>query len=207
MTEDASEAGGGRSADRADILEAARREFIQRGFASARIRDISTATGTTDAKIYRLFASKQALFDDVLADALHTLVDQIRRMAADFPSATREARYRLARQTQERVLVLFEEIAPLLGVALFHDSEAGRRFYRDRLWPALSECAEAVGGVMTDQRKQSVDPRHLILAMVGMHLAAATARAQSLDGAAGDQDPVSDAITESLAYGLGALIA
>jgi hypothetical protein len=88
---------------------------------------------------------------------------------------------------------------------LFHDSEAGRRFYRDRLWPALAECADALGGVMTEQRKQRVDPRHLILAMVGMHLAAATARAQELDRAAGE-DAVSDAITQSLAYGLDALL-
>ncbi|HEY1971229.1 MAG TPA: helix-turn-helix domain-containing protein [Pseudonocardia sp.] len=190
---------------RADVLGAARREFVRRGFAGARIRDISAATGTTDAKIYRLFPSKQALFDEVLSDSLRTLVEQIRVMAAEFPTASRADRFQLARQTQERVLLLFEEIAPLLGVALFHDSEAGRRFYRDRLWPALAECADALGGVMTEQRKQRVDPRHLILAMVGMHLAAATARAQELDRAAGE-DAVSDAITQSLAYGLDALL-
>jgi AcrR family transcriptional regulator len=190
------------SSGRPEILAAARREFVQRGFAGARIRDISAATGTTDAKIYRLFPSKQALFDEVLADALRTLVEQIREMTAGFPSSSRSDRYQLARQTQERVLELFSEVAPLLGVALFHDSEAGRRFYRDALWPALSECADALGGVMTEERKQLVDPQHLILAMVGMHLAAATSRAQT-PGSAGS---AGEAITESLAYGLGALL-
>lgn len=203
----------GNTGDRAGILAAARREFVQRGFASARIRDISAATGTSDAKIYRLFPSKQALFDEVLNDSLRTLVEQIRAMVAEFPSASRTARFQLARQTQERVLRLFEEVAPLLGVALFHDSEVGRRFYNEVLWPALTECADALGGVMTEQRRQLVDPRHLILAMVGMHLAAATARAQNLErddviaNGRGDEDAVGEAITRSLAYGLGAVVA
>lgn len=196
----------GKTADKAEILAAARREFIRCGFASARIRDISVATGTSDAKIYRLFPSKQALFDEVLSESLRVLVDQIRAMVAEFPTASRSARFELARRTQERVLRLFEEVAPLLGVALFHDSEVGRRFYNDTLWPALTECATALGGVMTEQRRQAVDPRHLILAMVGMHLAAATARAQNLERDDVDEDAVGGAITRSLAYGLEAVL-
>lgn len=192
---------------RAEILAVAREEFSRRGFAGARIRDISATTGVTDAMIYRLFPSKQVLFEEAIADSLAGLVERMREMAAEFEGASRAKRYGLAQATQAEVLRLFEEIAPLLGVALFHDSEAGRHFYRDLLWPALAECADALSGVLTEKQKRVIDPQQLILAMMGMHLAAATARTQDPDGSRVAGTAVGDAITESLAYGLsGALL-
>jgi AcrR family transcriptional regulator len=185
---------------RAQILAAARSEFGARGYASGRVRDIAHAVGVTDAVIYRQFPSKRELFREVLADALRDLVSRIETMVAQFPGASRSHRYELARRTQSDLHDMFEEFAPLLGVALFHDSEDGRAFYQEMLWPALSAGAAALGGVMTERSRAAIPPEEVMIAMLGMHLAMATATSQE-DAPISRQD-AGDAITSSLAYGL-----
>ena len=51
------------------ILAAARAEFAARGFAAASVRTIALKAGTTAAMINYYFGGKQALYDDVVADA------------------------------------------------------------------------------------------------------------------------------------------
>jgi AcrR family transcriptional regulator len=54
---------------RADILEVARREFADRGYAGARVDDIAARTRTTKRMIYYYFGGKEQLYLAVLEQA------------------------------------------------------------------------------------------------------------------------------------------
>ncbi|MCJ2184466.1 TetR/AcrR family transcriptional regulator [Novosphingobium sp. 1949] len=58
-----------RDADRtrAQILEVATRIFAQKGLNGARVDEIAAATGTSKRMIYYYFASKEGLYEEVLA--------------------------------------------------------------------------------------------------------------------------------------------
>src|ERR1700687_4567439 len=51
---------------RAAILQAAERVLVMRGFAAASVSDIAAAAGVSDGLIYRYFASKRDLLNNVL---------------------------------------------------------------------------------------------------------------------------------------------
>lgn len=71
---------------KADLKQAALRLFAQRGFAGTSIRAISAAVGLSDSVLYAHFASKQAIFDAVLAE--HGLI-RILHLHADACDAER----------------------------------------------------------------------------------------------------------------------
>ena len=60
------------------ILEAARREFVGKGLADARVDDIAQAAGVTKQLVYHYYRSKEALFacvlDESSAEAMNELV-------------------------------------------------------------------------------------------------------------------------------------
>jgi AcrR family transcriptional regulator len=51
---------------RARILDAAARQFVERGFDAVRVEDVARAAGIGKVKLYELFASKATLFVDCL---------------------------------------------------------------------------------------------------------------------------------------------
>jgi AcrR family transcriptional regulator len=57
-------------ATRQRLLDAAEREFAQRGFAGARLRDIADAAAVQPALIHHYFTDKLGLYNDVLDRAL-----------------------------------------------------------------------------------------------------------------------------------------
>ncbi|SEC22085.1 DNA-binding transcriptional regulator, AcrR family [Nocardioides exalbidus] len=73
------------AATRARILEAARVEFAEFGFAGARVDRIAERAQANKAQLYSYFGNKDALFDAVLDDALVSIVDAVPIDAADLP--------------------------------------------------------------------------------------------------------------------------
>lgn len=49
-----------------EILEAARLEFVQKGYMAARIEDVAKAVGVTKGTVYFYFETKEALFNAVI---------------------------------------------------------------------------------------------------------------------------------------------
>jgi AcrR family transcriptional regulator len=78
---------------RADLVEAARQVFLERGFHGASLEDISLEAGFTTGAVYSRFGGKDALFLAVLDDHIER---RLRRYldaassAPDFESACRE---------------------------------------------------------------------------------------------------------------------
>lgn len=68
----------------ADLLEAGKQEFLQKGFLAASMRSIAAGAGVTTGAIYRYYADKEALFDALVARPAQTLLEEYRRVQMEF---------------------------------------------------------------------------------------------------------------------------
>ncbi len=59
------------------ILEAAKREFVSKGFSGARTASIAEAAGVTHAMLHYYFRTKEKLFDRILTDVIGLLKNAI----------------------------------------------------------------------------------------------------------------------------------
>ena len=73
------------AATRARLLDAAYAEFVELGFAGARVNRIASAAAANKQAIYAYFGSKEALFDAVLGDRLQVLADVVPFTPDDLP--------------------------------------------------------------------------------------------------------------------------
>lgn len=73
------------AATRARLLDAAYREFSERGLAGARVDRIATVAQANKQAIYAYFGSKDDLFDAVMADRLSVLADAVPFAPDDLP--------------------------------------------------------------------------------------------------------------------------
>ena len=64
-----------KAARRTELLEAAARQMAERGFSSVRLEDIGRAVGVSGPAMYRHFASKTDLLDEMLVDISERLHD------------------------------------------------------------------------------------------------------------------------------------
>ena len=58
------------------ILEAAKSEFLEKGYRQASVRSIATSVGVTTGALYRYYANKEALFDALVSGPADYLYDQ-----------------------------------------------------------------------------------------------------------------------------------
>lgn len=69
---------------RLDLLEAGKREFMDKGFQGASLRNIAASLGVTTGAIYRYYTDKEALFDALVAESAQELVDRYRSVQQSF---------------------------------------------------------------------------------------------------------------------------
>ena len=69
---------------RLDLLEAGKREFMDKGFQGASLRSIAASLGVTTGAIYRYYTDKEALFDALVAEPAQELVDRYRSVQQSF---------------------------------------------------------------------------------------------------------------------------
>ena len=79
----AAQAQSGRSAARDEVLAAAARAFMEKGFAAASIDDVARAMGATKGRVYHYYRAKLDLFVDVVRRSLEMIGDETRAAAAD----------------------------------------------------------------------------------------------------------------------------
>ncbi|AXE95033.1 TetR/AcrR family transcriptional regulator [Paraburkholderia sp. 22099] len=72
---------------RADLLAAAKRLFVEKGFGGTSLRDIAAEAGYTQGAFYSNFASKEDLFVELMRERSRTQVSDIGRTLSD-PSAS-----------------------------------------------------------------------------------------------------------------------
>lgn len=70
----------------ADLLEAGKREFLEKGFQGASLRSIAASLGVTTGAIYGYYTDKEAMFDALVAGPAQELVDRYRDIQRKFAS-------------------------------------------------------------------------------------------------------------------------
>lgn len=70
---------------RRQILEVAKRLFVQQGFHATTTRDIARAAGVSDALLYTYFSSKQEVFDAIIQDGMDQFEQSAHRHIPDVP--------------------------------------------------------------------------------------------------------------------------
>ncbi|MGL5436236.1 MAG: TetR/AcrR family transcriptional regulator [Lachnospiraceae bacterium] len=66
------------------LLEAAKQEFIQCGFAGAQVREIAKAAGATTGSLYKYYKDKEALFEALVGTPARQLEQQYAAIHHDF---------------------------------------------------------------------------------------------------------------------------
>ena len=92
------------------ILEAARRVFLETGFAGARTRRIAEEAGITEALLYRFFPSKLAIYEAAVLQPLEAFVAQMLAATGEIEASSddqyaRAVCYALPRLKWEPVVV------------------------------------------------------------------------------------------------------
>ena len=152
---------------REKILEAARKVFLENGFAGARTRRIAEEAGITEALLYRFFPSKFDIFQAAVHEPLERFVEQLLATTADIDPAEGDRRDRL-RQVNEMLLQFMADSAPFLAVVLLSELSEARRVYQTDLHPTLSRLIYEVVSKITGWRQR--DGSLIFAAMFGTHL-------------------------------------
>jgi len=134
-------------ARKTSILKAARKAFSETGDVNGTtIKVIAEHGGISEGVIYRHFESKDQLFYEAVVEPLRQAVDEL--VAAtevvdrDEP-LTPERQLETLNGLYRQLLSTLEEVLPLLGLVLFGDPQAAKRFYRDNFAVAMDRLADA----------------------------------------------------------------
>ena len=186
---------------RRHIAEAARGIFASHGLAGAKTRQIAEAAGVTETILYRHFDSKEEIFEEAILVPVEELAADLLRLTSEFSKISPRRRFQLSEEFHLEILHVLREITPLLGVALFSDREAGRRFYAERLVPVWEKAIEATRQAMPAKQRRRIEPQELFFAMLGIHLGLSiNAHFGELEL---DEDAAAHLVTKMIAFGLG----
>lgn len=160
---------------RREILEAAKTVFSERGLDGARTREIAAAAGVTPTVMYRYFATKEELFAAAVIEPLEELLEKLyTEHLDDLASAPDDESRRTVLLHQSRTwLETMNEIAPLLGAALFANARQGAAFYAERVFPAIQRVSERLPSTIRGWGGQDVDSSTLAFTIFGAYFTAA----------------------------------
>jgi AcrR family transcriptional regulator len=135
---------------RADLLAAARRVFIERGFHAATLDEIAETAGYTKGAIYSNFSGKDDLFLALLAEHYEERIRAHRalfgRLGFEDPEEARLAVARIIFSAYEREPAWWALVSDFSTHASRDAQVSGRlRELRERFLAALAELIEVVG--------------------------------------------------------------
>ena len=87
----------------AKLLECAKAEFMEKGFADASMRTIAERAGVTTGMLYSRFADKDEMFRSIVgegAEKLYAYFSTCRRILPPFPRSSRKGRCTLTRRAR-----------------------------------------------------------------------------------------------------------
>ncbi len=188
---------------RQKITESARGVFIAHGLAGARTRDIAAAAGINEALLYQHFSSKNELYEAAIAspleEAVAALVAASGAPPAEFDTSGETMHERTSRFVGD-LLKVMQDIAPLLGVALFGEAEASRTYYLDRIAPTIETIKDVVAANLASWKHRDFDVELVVQTMFGAAWFHATVC--RLNGTSIDVERVADQLTMMVLDGL-----
>jgi AcrR family transcriptional regulator len=150
-------------ATRSRLLEAGAEEFSRRGFHATRVDDIVRRARTSHGTFYLYFASKDALFEQVVADVARRFQD----LTATLPRLSPTAASRDALQSW---LVDFVGVYARYGPLIRSWTESDRRDATAGTAgeDVLATVADALAARIALRRRRDLDPGVAALALVAM---------------------------------------
>lgn len=152
------------------ILAAARNEFSDKGFAGARVDAIARAAGVNKAMIYYHFASKELLYQAVLAEVIEKVSAFVARLLGeDIPA---EKRFEALAGFWSGVFESTPELAPLILREMASGGERIREIFSRTLLQA--DVPRRARSLLEDGVRRGVfrpvDPVHAVTSFIGMNL-------------------------------------
>ncbi|RMG87088.1 MAG: TetR/AcrR family transcriptional regulator [Bacteroidetes bacterium] len=150
------------------ILEVARRHFVQKGYAGARMQEIADDAGINKAMLHYYFRSKERLYDQVIQDTLDMLLP---RLAAAIGGGGTFFE-RLEQMVSVYIDTLLEH--PEIPVFLMSELSGKRAQFVEKIkqraghFPAIQSFLGQAVLEMEAGHIRRFPPAHLILNIVGM---------------------------------------
>lgn len=148
------------------ILSAARKVFMIKGLAGARMQDIANEAGINKALLHYYFRSKDKLFEHVFLELTKNFIPQIISiLESDLP---------LFEKIEHFCRLYIGSIKETPFIPLFVINEINRQpdEFLNRMWgrkkPNLSVLRQQIEGAIRKKQIRNIDPMQLILHMVSL---------------------------------------
>lgn len=119
------------------ILECAKEEFMQKGFADASMRTIAEKAGFTTGMLYSRFADKNELFSALVkegADKLYSYFSDVQEEFAEFPATQQVAEMQTYTSSKMRTVIdIIYEYFDTFKLIVCHSAGSGYERYIDRM--------------------------------------------------------------------------
>lgn len=129
---------------RAQIIAAAQAEFIENGVEGGRVKSIAQRAGISEVFLYRLFHSKEEIFELAVRQPLVEFVEGLKAETEELSQNPDISREHVLTHFHELFLDYVIDIAPLLSTALFSKSYGSHEMYTNFLLPSLREIVRSV---------------------------------------------------------------
>ncbi|MEL6675238.1 MAG: TetR/AcrR family transcriptional regulator [Bacteroidota bacterium] len=152
------------------ILQAAKQIFYEKGFAGARMQEISEAAQVNKAMLHYYFRSKQQLFDRILKEALDLVIPRLmKHMGSDDP----------LEEKVKKIVAAYTELLtelPHLPLFILHVLQTDAHDFFQRMilgsnyefQPALMKFLMQYQQEAAAGKVKSMDPRHILINLVSM---------------------------------------
>lgn len=138
------------------ILECAKEEFMQKGFADASMRTIAEKAGFTTGMLYSRFADKNELFSALVkegADKLYSYFADVQEEFAEFPAAQQVTEMQTYTSGKMRtVLDIIYEYFDSFKLIVCHSAGSSYERYIDRMIEYETDSTERFMRVLQKKR-------------------------------------------------------
>ncbi|MGX5820636.1 TetR family transcriptional regulator [Chitinophaga lutea] len=149
------------------IIEAARKIFMHKGLAGARMQDIADEAGINKAMLHYYYRSKEKLFDIVFDEAVDKLLARVNTMLAeDLP---------IARKIEGVVSFYITNISdnPYLPMFVLNEVQQNpdriiQRFTHTHLFPNIQLFMKEMAAAMERGEFRKVNPLQLLISILAM---------------------------------------
>lgn len=150
------------------ILDAARQQFVQNGFAATRMQEIADQAGINKALLHYYFRSKDKLYQEILSQTLNTIIPQFAQ------AIQKEGSFYEKLESLVRLYIgIFNEQPEIPFFVMSELSQKRERFIleihkRSAYFPALMSFLQQMQAEMTAGNIRTMPPLHLLLNIMGM---------------------------------------
>jgi AcrR family transcriptional regulator len=148
---------------RGEILDAALVVFSEKGYEGGTMRQIATRVGVTEPALYRHYAGKEALFEDLVATAGGRLVAGATTLLARIEPDNIRASLKMLIEERRRRGADIRPIMHTLMLAAPHNPVLRESFREHVAWPMIASLREVIPRVDAhlniDAKPEQLDPR------------------------------------------------